>query len=120
MGLPITRMAAAIMSSSGSQPTGILRAASPFNRIATKVQAGSAAYAPRFAFRYAHIIGSGDHSELRLLFQNWYGAVSGTSNPGNAVTYSNIYLESLALGVSVADKDVAVWPKIPLSTSDKL
>jgi hypothetical protein len=82
-------------------PTGVYRFASAFNRIPSKTQNGSAVYASRYGVRYTHIIGTGDRSALKVILQNWYGNINGTSNPGNTATYSSMYLEHAGAGVSV-------------------
>lgn len=83
-------------------PTGILRAASSFNRLGDSLQTGNAGYAKTYGFRLPHVIGSGDMSELRIKFDNWTTNSSSLLNPGNTVTYSNLYLEPGAGGSSVA------------------
>lgn len=81
--------------------TGLLRTASPANRLNNATLAVSPAYVLNCAGRYQHYIGSGDMSELRLLFNNFYMGTNAPSNTGNSLTVESVYVELVSPAQSV-------------------
>jgi hypothetical protein len=97
--------------------TGILRVASPFNRIPNNKTwpNGAPAYAPMYSGRHMHYIGSGSCYELRACFNNFILDTFSTPNTGNDVTVHEVWLED---GVTGINAPVTVGGQFSFTLSD--
>ncbi len=85
---------------SAAPRTGQLRYVSAFNRHPSKAQAGSTSFSSTVSMVQEHIIGSADVDGIVAKIANFFGAVAGTTNISNTVTFQELHLEHEALNTS--------------------